>query len=101
MDDLNGVRDFGKAAREYLSCGAFSSVLVDERELVHRLSKQNLLLIAEKLANEYKQIQKFALAGSRDDAKQRDLFAGFATALDFRMCSFENIEEARQWLANE
>ncbi len=98
MDNLIGIHDFGQAFGKYISSGSAAFVLVDERELIHKLSKQDLLSIAEKVASNYTLIKKFALVGSREDAKQRDLFAGFATALDFRMCSFENIEEAKQWL---
>jgi hypothetical protein len=101
MDDLNESLDFVEAARIFNSDKSATYVLVDERDLVHMLSPKDLFLIAEKLVSEAPGLKKFALAGSREDSQQRDLFAGFSAVLDFRMCSFKDLEEAKQWLLCE
>jgi N6-adenosine-specific RNA methylase IME4 len=98
MDNLDESLDFVEAARVFNSDKSVTHVLVDERELTHSLSPKDLFTIAERLVSEATTIKKFAVAGSREDSKQRELFAGFSAVLDFRMCSFKDIEEAKVWL---
>lgn len=98
MDDINEVAAFGRAVHSFYSQSFTQHILIDERELRHKLPNKHLLLIAQQLVAKVPSDRKFALVGSPDDAKHRDLFAGFAATLDFRMCSFDNIEEAKQWL---
>lgn len=98
MDKLQDVFEFGVAMKKYHAGISAPHILIDERELVHALSAKELLKIAEHVVAITPASRKFALVGSPEDAKQRDLFAGFAATLDFRMCSFEDIEEAKRWL---
>jgi uncharacterized protein (DUF2384 family) len=98
MNKLQDVLEFGVAVKKYHAGISAPHILIDERELVHALSAKELLQVAEHVVTITPASRKFAIAGSPEDAKQRDLFAGFAATMDLRMCSFENMEEAKQWL---
>lgn len=97
MDEALAVHH---AAGEYIASISATCVLVDERALLYNFSKNNMLVFAKKLPLDYLTVKKFAVVGSREDTNRRDLFAGLAWVQNFRICPFEDIEEAHAWLTN-
>ena len=73
-------------------------VLSDERNLVHKMTLEELMLISKEMASASPGLKKFALVGSTGDRMPREMFAGFSALMGFRMDSFTNMEDAKEWL---
>lgn len=98
MDDFQEAMAFSRASAEANITSQRKLVLVDERNLVHKLTTKEMFELSSFLVEHIRFVNRFAIVTSSRLHMNPELLKSFSSFKNFSMDIFYDIPSAERWL---